>query len=112
MSVMSLENIAVDAWLLTLLDPEDVPKGAIANMIGQNIGQLITYSIFGILSSKEFLNKWFFTKNPVEQPLFTPKDINLFIAVYSVISLVIVMNYVAEKHVKRVSFCAVMKKLP
>ena len=65
----ALESIAVDAWLLTLLDFENLNKGALADILGQISGSFITYSVFGTLSNMEFLNKWVFTENPLTKPL-------------------------------------------
>jgi len=50
----ALESIAVDAWLLTLLAEHELPKGALADVLGQTAGSFITYSIFGTLSSINF----------------------------------------------------------
>lgn len=36
--LLSLESIVVDAWVLTILEIEMLPKGALANVLGQSLG--------------------------------------------------------------------------
>lgn len=36
--VLSIESIVVDAWVLTILEIEMLPKGALANVLGQSLG--------------------------------------------------------------------------
>ena len=83
-----------------------------ADILGQVTGNFITYSIFGSFSSVNFLNKWIFTINPVKEPFFTLKDSHFFVAGFSVVTLVIIMLFVAEEHMERASFCDVLKILP
>jgi hypothetical protein len=35
--VLSIESIVVDAWVLTILEIEMLPKGALANVLGQSL---------------------------------------------------------------------------
>ena len=108
----ALESIAVDAWLLTLLDIENLPKGAIADILGQLSGGFITYNIFGTLSNMEFLNKWIFIKDPLQEPLVKMHHVHLFVAIFSLISLIFIILFVSEKDVKRVSCMEMVKLLP
>ena len=109
----ALESISVDAWCLTLLDEEeDLPKGALAMFVGQILGAFVTFNTFGILGSTQFLNDFFFQSNPRKAPLVTLQASHQFVAWFSLISMVVIMLTVSEKHIKKANFCGVFKLIP
>jgi PAT family acetyl-CoA transporter-like MFS transporter 1 len=110
--ISALESIAVDAWLLTLLKEEYLPKGALADICGQLVGGFITMSIFGTLTSVNLLNRWVLVDNPLKEPLMTMRDSHFFVAAFSLISMTLIMMLVSEQEVTRASFCEVLKILP
>lgn len=108
----ALESVSVDAWVLTLLSDDDLPKGAIPDSIGQTLGVFLTYSIFGSLSSTHFLNKFIFGENYLKNPIMDLRTSHQVVAYTSLLSMIFIMLTVSEKHIKRASFCEVVKLIP
>jgi len=56
--LVATQDIAVDAWALTMLRPENVGYASTANNVGQMAGVLISYSGFVSLESAAFCNSY------------------------------------------------------
>ena len=102
--ITALESIAVDAWLLTLLAEEYLPKGALADILGQIAGSFITSSIFGSLTSVNIINRFILKDNPLKEPLLTMRDSHFFVAGFSLVSMVLIILFVSEQYIERASF--------
>jgi hypothetical protein len=92
----ALESVSVDAWVLTLLSEEDLPKGALPDSVGQTLGMFLTYSVFGSLSSTTFINKWIFTSDPLEEPIMDLRESHQIVAWFSIISMVLIMVFFSK----------------
>jgi MFS transporter, PAT family, solute carrier family 33 (acetyl-CoA transportor), member 1 len=73
----SVQDIAVDAWGLTLLKPRNVGYTATCNSVGQAIGNMAGFKVFLVLESKDFCNKYIFSE-PQEIGLITLSGFLLF----------------------------------
>jgi len=100
-----------------------LPKGAIANYLGQMLGSLITYNIFLPLSSLNFLNTFIFNHNPVKTTVFTYENMVWFMILFYIITLVYIMLCVSERDpnynketdsidTSKINICAVFKAFP
>ena len=50
--LLATQDIAVDGWALTMLNPKNRGKGPVCNSIGQNIGTLLSYTGFLALNDE------------------------------------------------------------
>ena len=62
------QDIAVDGWALTMLDPSDVDKASICNSLGQSLGYFTSYLLFIALNDVTVCNKYIRTI-PSDEPL-------------------------------------------
>lgn len=58
---LTLADIAVDGWALTLLSPPNLSYASTAQTIGLGIGSALSFTVFLSLNSIEFSNKYFRT---------------------------------------------------
>lgn len=56
------QDIAVDGWALTMLQPKNVGYSATINCVGQSFGALLGFFVFLTLESKDFCNKFIFSE--------------------------------------------------
>lgn len=73
----SVQDIAVDAWGLTLLQRRNVGYAATCNSVGQSAGKFIGFIILLVFESKDFCNDYLFSE-PQETGLFTFSGFLLF----------------------------------
>lgn len=85
------------AWISTIFEKNDVARGSRAVNYGQITGFFCSFFIFAILNSKDNLNKWFFTENPIDKPLVTKQDYVLAFAVYIAVLNTCIALFVPEK---------------
>ena len=58
--LISIQDIAVYGWALTLLQPRNVGYLATCNAVGRTAGYVVGFIIFLVLESKDFCNKFIF----------------------------------------------------
>jgi len=59
--IASIQDIAVDGWMLTILTPDYIPFGSSAESLGLMVGGFIAYNVFIPLNSTYFCNKYLFS---------------------------------------------------
>lgn len=53
------QDIAVDGWAITLLNPANLSYASTAQTVGLTAGHFMSYTVFLALNSPHFANKWF-----------------------------------------------------
>lgn len=61
------------------------------------------------MTSTNFLNKFIYYNNPIKEPFMSLKSSTQFVAYFSLTTMIIIMLFIAEKHIKRASFVEVVK---
>lgn len=64
------QDIAVDGWALTLLQPGNISYASTAQTVGLTAGQFMSYTVFLAFESPDFANKWF-RKVPLPDGIMT-----------------------------------------
>jgi len=59
--LMALQDIAVDGWALTLLQPENVSYGSTCQSIGQSFGVMLSFNLLVPLNSLSFCNNYLYS---------------------------------------------------
>jgi hypothetical protein len=70
--IMAFQHVAIDAWMVTLLEEDKRIWGGYGTWFGQRIGWVIGKDLFMLIHSMNWLNKNIFTENPIEEPLGIP----------------------------------------
>ena len=70
--LMALQDIAVDGWVVTILNKEFISYGAMTQTIGLTLGGLFSYNFFVLLNSVEYSNKYFYATTQSEPILSIP----------------------------------------
>ncbi|KAF2069106.1 hypothetical protein CYY_009578 [Polysphondylium violaceum] len=68
--LMATQDIAVDAWALTILSKSNLHYASICQTIGLNTGYFLSYTIFLALNSPSFANRYF-RSTPSEEGMIT-----------------------------------------
>ena len=85
--VITCQDIAVDAWAVEMLHPDNAEYGSSSQSIGHRVGFFFSGTIFISLNDPEFCQKWL----GIEEPLWT---LHNFLTFYCVLTLVVTF-YVA-----------------
>lgn len=117
-TLLSVSEIAGDAWCLTLFSDSDRAKVPTFQSLGQALGITIAYNFFTPFNDVAWLNEKIFYDNPVDQPLLTHGMYCMFVCALFAAQFTVVLLWVAEDitNVKDatdiVTFGDVLKVLP
>jgi MFS transporter, PAT family, solute carrier family 33 (acetyl-CoA transportor), member 1 len=78
--VITCQDIAVDAWAVEMLHPENSEYGGTSQSIGHRIGFFVSGTIFIAMSDADFCQKWFGSSEPVW-------DLSSFLGFFAMLTL-------------------------
>lgn len=64
--LISVQDIAVDGWALTMVQPKNVGYIATCNAVGRTAGYVVGYVLFLVIESKDFCNKFIYSEESSE----------------------------------------------
>jgi len=98
--IASIQDIAVDGWMLTILTPDYIPFGSSAESLGLMVGGFLAYNVFIPLNSTYFCNKYLFSTSHTE-PILTIGHFWMITAIFVFAVTFYVHFFVKEKTLKK-----------
>lgn len=97
--LLAVTDVAIDGWVTSLFQKQNVTYGSVANSVGNTSGWFISQYMFILLNSKKFCNEFIYS-SPREEPLVTVYGYCMFIAVVDLFLALYINFFVTEVNPK------------
>lgn len=101
MVILTVYQIACEAWVFTLFSQENKSKASVARVGGALLGGFISYNLFIPLNSVEFLNKYIFGHDPIKKPLVSHYELLMFLSFFTLVLTLYIWIFIEEKMITR-----------
>ena len=91
--VITCQDIAVDAWAIESLHPENAEYGSSTQSIGHRVGFFFSGTIFISLNDPDFCQKWF----GYGEPIWTLESFLSFYCIFTLLITLYVAFFVPER---------------
>ena len=98
-ALAALQDIAVDGWVITLLERSHVGWGSVCQSVGQSLGVVFGSTIFIQLNSLKFCNRFLYS-SPQEEPLVSLQGFMIMISILILLINLCIHFLIREKPVK------------
>lgn len=98
---LSIQDVAIDAWILTIFEEEKRPKGGLAAWLGQTIGTFLAYNVFVIVNSSDLHSYLPYTTNDPSEPFISNSLFMILAGLYILITTLAITILIAEEKTKR-----------
>lgn len=98
---LSIQDVAIDAWILTIFEEEKRPKGGLAAWLGQTIGTFLAYNVFVIVNSSDLHSYLPYTTNDPSESFISNSLFMILAGLYILITTLAITILIAEEKTKR-----------